>query len=118
MEKQWNARLFLLNFFANNEQITNKFFRKVQFFKSSTRTLGLSSAEGDCPGPLPCPPPPPPTRMYRKIIFLWHGCCGGIHKETWSLHDKCFIDHPHYSLLFFEKKMTKYDHNFDRKRNC
>ena len=55
MEKQWNARLFLLNFFANNEQITNKFFRKVQFFKSSTRTLGLSSAEGNCPGPLPSP---------------------------------------------------------------
>ena len=65
MEKQWNARLFLLNFFANNEQITNKFFRKVQFFKSSTRTLGLTSAEGDYPGP----PPPPPTRTGRSYSY-------------------------------------------------
>ena len=69
MEKQWNARLFLLNFFANNEQITNKFFRKVQFFKSSTRTLVLSSAEGDYPGPLPGPPPPPPTRTGRSYSY-------------------------------------------------
>ena len=68
MEKQWNARLFLLKF-ANNEQITNKFFRKVQFFKSSTRTLGLSSAEGDYPGPLPGPPPPPPTRTGRSYSY-------------------------------------------------
>ena len=98
MEKQWNARLFLLKF-ANNEQITNKFFRKVQFFKSKYSDFGAELGGGRL-SRSPPRSPSPSSHTYRKIIFLWHGCCGGIHKETWSLHDKCFIDHPHSSLLW------------------